>query len=1307
MKKVSLVFILFLLIFMSATPLLAADKLVPPTYPTIQDAIDAAQAGDVVKVAKGTYQENVVMKEGVALQGGYSADFSVRDVFLYVTTIDGGKNGSVVLFENILSASIEGFTITNGESDFGGGINCEESNPRILNNTIKGNHATGDGGGIRCYKSNPTIANNAITGNSAKYGGGILCYESSPDISNNTITNNKAGTDGGGIECYDQSNPTISSNTITNNKAGGDGGGIECYDQSNPTISSNTITNNKAGGDGGGIDCYNQSNPRILSNTISVNKAAGNGGGVYCYESSPEISNNTISGNKSEKKGGGIRCYKSNPTIANSTVTGNSAEYGGGIHCYESNPKISNVIISGNYAFLYGGAVYCSSSSPVFTNCAIVRNSAAEYGALYVSSSSPQISNTIFWQNDNDLIFDFTSTPSVTYSDIADARFSGQNGNMSTDPLFADIEAGDYRLGSGSPCINAGNPSADEKNPDGSRNDMGAFGGPGDAAWGTDIPMIPVPYKEESHWADLGLYGGQIVSLAIDPINSSKIFAASWNGDGFFVTINGGATWQTVEGFRNNDCYWVAIDPLDHSVWLTYNHFVALSVDGGTSWSKWRLSDGRFAYSVAIDPTDSNTIYVGAGGAESSGLKGAVFKTKDGGKTWTQSSLEADKSVTFLAINPSNHKEVWALTGRNESGSVYKSSDGGGAWEKVDIGYADDKIRKMIIHPEKPLTIYISGDFGVIKTLDGGETWEGAGITEACNGLTMDPGNPNVIYASTWYVGGNNYLYKSHDGGTTWDKYEIDFNSFMCISVDPRDSNNVYGGDPELGVLKSLDMGATWGAINQGIRANIVRDSTVDPNDRGTVLVGTQAGLFKKEKDGEWNTLIYENAYSIAYDPQDSNTVYAGQAWDLARTTDYGKTWEKTDISSSSNLHRVSCIAVDSRESRVLYLGVYYYLGNRGEIYKSSDGGKTLNLMKVFDRPVNTLKIDPANPQVIYAGTGMFYASSYDQQGGVYKSSNRGATWTGPMLKDVVVNSIEIDAVNSNVLYAGCGESGKDYDGLYKSVDGGLTWEKKDFDPGVITEIKINPNRTSTLYASTYRRGVYISIDSGENWTNMGLSDYKMFDLSLSETAPASFLKHPFRQTQSSRTLYAGTNSGISAFTGSSISGWIYNSAGTANIYPAQVWLDVGQGQYHADVFDTGSYLILNPPVGNDYDLFCSAEGYGQTRDSGISVGAMSDVTCNFFLEASEVPVAPVLTVTTSGTKVTVSWTSVATATGYTLFYAPYPYTGPDSIRSIDMGSQTGISVVLRKGASFYIAVTAYNSVSVSGYSNIAHFVVQ
>ena len=83
---------------------------------------------------------------------------------------------------------------------------------------------------------------------------------------------------------------------------------------------------------------------------------------------------------------------------------------------------------------------------------------------------------------------------------------------------------------------------------------------------------------------------------------------------------------------------------------------------------------------------------------------------------------------------------------------------------------------------------------------------------------------------------------------------------------------------------------------------------------------------------------------------------------------------------------------------------------------------------------------------------------------------------------------------------------------------------------------------------------------------------------------------------------------------------------------------------------------------------------------------------------------APTLTGTTAGTTVSLSWTSVVGATGYILYYAPYPYTGSDSIGNISMGTQTSMSASLWDGAAFYVAVKAYDSKHFSGYSNIELF---
>jgi len=87
-------------------------------------------------------------------------------------------------------------------------------------------------------------------------------------------------------------------------------------------------------------------------------------------------------------------------------------------------------------------------------------------------------------------------------------------------------------------------------------------------------------------------------------------------------------------------------------------------------------------------------------------------------------------------------------------------------------------------------------------------------------------------------------------------------------------------------------------------------------------------------------------------------------------------------------------------------------------------------------------------------------------------------------------------------------------------------------------------------------------------------------------------------------------------------------------------------------------------------------------------------------------PPAPAMTVTTCGIKVTASWTSVANADGYVLFYAPFPYTGPDSIVSVEMAAQRSLSADLQDGAAFYVAIQAYNSFGNSGYSNIEYFII-
>ncbi|HUT02524.1 MAG TPA: right-handed parallel beta-helix repeat-containing protein [bacterium] len=258
---------------------------------TIQQGVDpcSGSSADVVKVGKGTYVENIVLKSYVTLEGGWDPTTDTRDHDAYVTAIDGGGVGSVVtIYTDKLYVTIDGFTITNGSAASGGGI-C-----------------------IHTY--------------------------SSATITNNTITGNEASADGGGISCYNYCSAIIRDNMITDNSCpGGYGGGISCHTYSSPTLQDNVIMGNSAGY-GGGISCYNYCSPTIINCLITHNTASSNGGGIYChtYASSPTLTNCTISDNESAGTGGGFYVYDEycKPTLVNCIVWGNSPDEIAGATAY-------------------------------------------------------------------------------------------------------------------------------------------------------------------------------------------------------------------------------------------------------------------------------------------------------------------------------------------------------------------------------------------------------------------------------------------------------------------------------------------------------------------------------------------------------------------------------------------------------------------------------------------------------------------------------------------------------------------------------------------------------------------------------------------------------------------------------------------------------------------------------------------------------------------------------------------------------------------------------------------------------------
>ncbi len=268
---------------------------VPDDYPTIQEAIDAVENGDIVLVDPGTYIENINYNgKNITVASLY---YTTQDTsYISQTIIDGNQNGSVVTFESGEDSTtvLCGFTIQNGMGimiEEGGGIQCwGNSNPNLHNLMIKENFAY-NGGGIYCYNSSPIIHNLTIKNNgvptSTGEGGGIFLNNSNSVITNVRIDDNFSYHRGGGIGCIG-SNPILKNVVISENIAAFMGGGI-FLNTTTITLSNVVINHNEASGglspDGGGI--YSMNSVSVLTNvTIAENTTWGEYGGIYCKDNS-------------------------------------------------------------------------------------------------------------------------------------------------------------------------------------------------------------------------------------------------------------------------------------------------------------------------------------------------------------------------------------------------------------------------------------------------------------------------------------------------------------------------------------------------------------------------------------------------------------------------------------------------------------------------------------------------------------------------------------------------------------------------------------------------------------------------------------------------------------------------------------------------------------------------------------------------------------------------------------------------------------------------------------------------------------
>jgi len=407
------------LVMLPCLPAAAGTIRVPADQPTIQAGIDAAENGDTVLVADGTYtgdgnRDIDFLGKAITVRSENGAEHCIIDC---EASQDDPHRGFYFHTLEGPNSVLQGFTIRNGYAETaavyrGGGIKCENASPTITENIISQCTSTGAGGGIFCGTASPVISRNIITDNfcRATAGGGISCrYGGSPLILENVISENRNGAgNGGGIIISDDTSAIIHGNTIIDNRDSGLAVGGQ-----NIRITNNLIARNTRGSRGGGI-LDGGDNTYVAGNLILDNEADTQGGGVYIGSVSPTYINNLIAGNYSDDRGGGVFIKHSTPTIINNTITGNSARtIGEGVLLVECTTEVN------------------------LTNC-------------------------ILWNNGTEEIKTyFSDPPTITHSLVA-GGYDGE-GNIDADPLFTSGPLGDFYLSStqagqpaDSPCFDAG-----------------------------------------------------------------------------------------------------------------------------------------------------------------------------------------------------------------------------------------------------------------------------------------------------------------------------------------------------------------------------------------------------------------------------------------------------------------------------------------------------------------------------------------------------------------------------------------------------------------------------------------------------------------------------------------------------------------------------------------------------------------------------------------------------------------------------------------------------------------------------------
>lgn len=638
------------------------------------------------------------------------------------------------------------------------------------------------------------------------------------------------------------------------------------------------------------------------------------------------------------------------------------------------------------------------------------------------------------------------------------------------------------------------------------------------------------------HTYYMGSTGGGVFKTTDDGITWKNI------SDGFFKTGSVGAI-----AVSESDPNIVVVGMGEHAargVMTSMGDGVYKSMDAGKTWNHLGLDKTRHISDVVIHPTNPNIIYITAQGAQYAPSKErGIYKTTDGGKTWKNilsvNNTTGASSLSMDMTNPrilyasmwQHQRYPWVMESGGENSGLFKSIDGGNTWTKMKLGLPKDFGKSGIsvsrANPDRVFAVIEAAGKkgGVYRSDNAGKTWKQVNsnrVNIARSWYYMeifaDPQNENTVYVL------NAPVMKSIDGGKSFSNIPVPHGDNHHLWINPTDNKNLINSN-DGGANISFNGGKSWStqqnqATSQFYR--VITDNLVPYHVYGGQQDNSAIGIASRTNDGgidwkDWYSVAGGESAFIAFDPDAPELVYGG--------TYQGNisTWSRTSREQKSIKEYPELgLSIAPKDSKYRYnwnapiitsphdRATVYHAGNvvfktttqgmnwtvvspdltKNEVDKHGPGGAPYTNEAAGGENYNTLTalVESQHEQ------GVLYAGSDD--GLLHITKNGGENWeniTPPGIKDGIINSIDISHHNPATAYVVIMRyKSMDLNShIFKTNDYGQTWTKivngLDDPNGFARVVRADKKQQGLLYAGT-ETGLYISNDNGAFWQRLKLN---------------------------------------------------------------------------------------------------------------------------------------------------------------------------------------------------------------------------